>query len=139
MHLFQFINANLFEFRPFSFRTDFERGLRNAIINVFPLTKIRGCWFHYIRAIKRAATKKIPNFLILLKKNKKILQIYTKFLLLPLFKPSDIVKVFEMIKTESAASDGTNLILKPLITYFEKQWIEKVCQNIHGLYEFLFV
>ena len=32
--------------------TDFEKGLINAIISVFPDIKLIGCFYHFVRAIK---------------------------------------------------------------------------------------
>lgn len=120
-HLFQFIDSNLFKFHAFSFRSDFEKGLRNALKTVFPTAKIWGCWFHYIRAIKRRAAK-IPNFTANLNKTKTLYQIFTKFFVLPLLKPDDIVLAFENLKNQAKQHP----IFSPFIKYFEKQWIKMV-------------
>ncbi len=40
-----------------SISTDFEKGLMNAIKALFPDVRVRGCLFHYVKAIRQAMGK----------------------------------------------------------------------------------
>lgn len=55
--VFNFIETNVFKLEPTEFITDFEPSMRKAINTVYPGIALRGCWFHYCRAIKKMAIK----------------------------------------------------------------------------------
>lgn len=55
--LFNFIENNVFKLEPMEIMTDFEEGMRKSIKIVYPNAVLRGCWFHYIRAIQRKCMK----------------------------------------------------------------------------------
>ena len=42
---------------PSSVLTDFEKGLRNAVLAVWPSISLNGCNFHFAQAIRRKASK----------------------------------------------------------------------------------
>ena len=46
--------------KPTSIMSDFERALRNAIMEVFPNVTLHGCWFHYTQAIMKNTRKHLP-------------------------------------------------------------------------------
>ncbi|XP_055903874.1 uncharacterized protein LOC129939771 [Eupeodes corollae] len=117
-HAFQYIEANLMKFRPASFTLNFEHALRKGLTNVFPNAQIHGCWFHYCRAIKRRASK-IPNFLKGLRGNKNCNKIFNTFFVLPLLKPENMQRGFEIIQREANGFTMFNNFME----YFQKQWI----------------
>lgn len=54
--VFKFIEEKLFLFEPAMFMTDFEEGMRSAIRKCWPNVMIKGCWFHYKRAVNKKCT-----------------------------------------------------------------------------------
>lgn len=51
--VFKCIEERLFELKPAEFMTDYEEGMRSAIKKHWPNVVIRGCLFHFDRAIQR--------------------------------------------------------------------------------------
>lgn len=125
--VFDLIENSVFKMEPTEFITDFEPALRNAINKMYPGIPLRGCWFHYCKAIKAMALKLGlgPEF--------KAVQvarfIYYKLLSLPLLPPEDFLYGYDSIKRHAK---NTNLLAKfqPLFAYFEKFWLAQVINSI---------
>lgn len=56
--LFSYIDESIYKFNTKSFITDFEKGLRVVLKELFPESKLLGCWFHYKQVILRKITTK---------------------------------------------------------------------------------
>lgn len=55
--LFAFIEEELVELKPKEIMTDYESGMRAAIRKCWPTATLRGCWFHFCRAIRKRCYK----------------------------------------------------------------------------------
>lgn len=128
-HVLQYIDSNIFKFDAKSFTTDFEKSMRNAILSVFPHTKIKGCWFHFCQAVRRKASK-IKQLSRFLQTSTEAKRIFQKILVLPLLKDVAIEEAFNICKMEAYANPlfaTTNEnVFEPLFKYFEVQWLKKV-------------
>lgn len=49
-------------FQPGTFQIDFETGMLAAIRELFPTSRIRGCYFHYTQCIWRKVSFKVKIF-----------------------------------------------------------------------------
>uniref|UniRef100_A0A0K8W4R3 MULE transposase domain-containing protein n=2 Tax=Bactrocera latifrons TaxID=174628 RepID=A0A0K8W4R3_BACLA len=90
IHVLQYIQSNIFDMKPTTFTTDFEYGLRKALSQIYPQTKLKTCWFHFTQAVRRNASK-LPKFMSKLNKDNDAKKLFRKFLILPLLKPDDIL------------------------------------------------
>lgn len=130
--MFQFIEANIFKFHSASFTTDFEQGLRSGLQKIYPDAELRGCWFHYIQALRRKASK-TKNFMSGIRKDKQSHKIFNKFFVLPLLRPAFMENAFGALSREASEFP----YFMGFVNYFKKQWISKVCLesiSIHFLY-----
>ncbi|XP_017471276.1 PREDICTED: uncharacterized protein LOC108362698 [Rhagoletis zephyria] len=123
IHVLQYIQSNIFDMKPTTFTTDFEYGLRKALSQIYPQTKLKTCWFHFTQAVRRNASK-LPNFMSKLNKDNDAKKLFRKFLILPLLKPDDILIGYQNLKNQ-ALSYNLNSIFEQFIAYFERQWIKK--------------
>jgi len=114
------MNINL---APQRIMTDFEKGLRNALVKVFPEVILLGCFFHMSKAIWMRASKlglRSGNHIY----DTKILILFFKIIIhLPF---EDRESVFSEIKSK--------FILAPksftyLINYFKKNWLNSYYIN----------
>lgn len=121
--LFRYIESNICRLSPVSVMSDYETGLRNAIRTVYPACQTRGCWFHLTQAVRRKATK-IHGLFRELKTDVAKYQLYGKFFVLPLLPGDRILEGFALIKAEVQASGSAELA--EFLSYFERQWIQKV-------------
>lgn len=121
--VFQFIDDNIFHLEPTEFITDFELGMRKAINIFYPSAKLRGCWFHYCRAIRR---KMISLGLFKFVKNdEKANRIYHSILNLPLLPSEDFMEGYEKIK-EQAKRHSVFKKFTSFFEYYNSYWIVQV-------------
>lgn len=103
--------------------TDYDRAMRSALQIIFPEADLYACWFHYCQALRRHANA-ISGFVPALRSNVGALEIYGKFLCLPLLPISKIDGAFEALKTEAQLYDAN--LFRRFLQYFEKQWMKQV-------------
>lgn len=131
-HIFQFIDANLLELKPKTFNTDFEKGLRNAIIKIFPQTRLKGCWFHFCQALRRKLSK-MSELAQRVKTTDEARRVFKKILVLPLLPPEEIPNAFNICKEEAYANNKcyskSENIFQKFFDYFQHQWLDMVLLN----------
>lgn len=127
--VFDHIENHIFKMKAAEFMTDWESGLRKSLNEKFPLATLRGCWFHYKRAIKSKCAKLNLNRII--KMDNDAAKIVNKLTNLPLLPKVQIPKAYGHIKRQ-AKKFGLDQTFKELFVYFESFWQTKVCnQNLH--------
>lgn len=127
-HVFRSIRENILNLSEGgSIMSDYELAMRNALKSVFPNLNFLACWFHFNQAIIKKC-KKIPRFLKKVMNHPEGDRLLHKFLALPLLPANRIRSAFNMLKLEANAADGS--LWKEFLTYFEKQWILKVCKML---------
>lgn len=82
-----FIKAHIFDLKPTSFMTDYERAMRNGLHAVWPDAGMFACWFHYCQAIKKHASQ-IPQFMTIARSDGDRIKLYYEIMCLPLL-PAD--------------------------------------------------
>ena len=80
------------DLRPMIVQTDFEMGMMNAVRSVFPLSRIRGCYFHYVKCIWEYIKK---NVYVKFAKNDLFKTVYWKISALPVL----LAQYFRQAKT----------------------------------------
>lgn len=123
-HLFRFLQREVFEFEGFSFTTDYEYAMRNALGEVFANRKFYSCWFHYCQAIKRKV-EKYPMLRTTIRNNEKVNRIYHKILSLPLLPADNIKPAYMMISAEINSLPEAHLFQK-FQKYYTRQWLTRV-------------
>lgn len=113
----------VFHLQPFSFMTDFEKGMRKAINNFYPEAQLHGCWFHFSRAIRAYALKLKLYQLIYVDEMGSL--IFKQIKCIPLLPHNFIEDGFKIIK-KMARDNGLYNNFKPLLEYFENFWLELV-------------
>lgn len=103
--------------------TDFETAMRNGLRKVFPEAQLKGCWFHYTRAIRRRASK-MPDLIPEMRKESSLSKWFKKLLVLPLLSPENIKKAFDLLRDEAQTMNLKSLSM--LVVYYQKQWILRV-------------
>ena len=98
--------------------TDFEKGLRKILRNLFDGINLRGCYFHYVKALWSKA-KKLGLCVFKKIQITKLIIFGLKVLTLQSRKCQE-----EMIKEISLFVDGLedNTIFKKFISYYQKNW-----------------
>lgn len=119
----KFIEDNLIKLQPTETMTDYEEGLRLAIKNRWPETRIRGCLWHYKRAIdKKCKNLGMTSFL---KKNKHARKVKAMLANLPLLPEDLLIEGYESIK-KFAIRKRVNRRFAPVFSYFESYWLKQV-------------
>lgn len=120
--IFEFIEERLFKFEPKEFMTDFEEGMRSAIRKRWPNVRIRGCWFHF----KRAVNKKCRSLAAkLFRKNRTATIIKDMLTNLPLLPENQILEGYRCIKC-FARKKQLSESFKSIFAYFERYWLHQV-------------
>lgn len=101
--------------------TDYERAMRSALRKIYPGAEQYACWFHYCQALRRHANA-IPGFVPAIRSNMGALEMYGKFLCLPLLPAAKIDEAFNLIKAEAYDED----LFRRFLKYYEKQWMKQV-------------
>lgn len=121
--LFEFIEKKLFNLEPTETMTDFEEGLRLAIKIHWPSTSIKGCLWHFKRAIeKKCKTLGLHN---LFKKNKLARKIKTMLTNVPLLPEHLLVDGYKSIK-DFARRSKLDKRFEEVFSYFERYWLKQV-------------
>lgn len=110
--VFDLIKSQLPNFNPKTMHLDFEKAAINAILCAFPHVTLRGCFYHWKRAIWKKAKK-----LGLKSKGEK--RIAALIAALPLIPHESIKEGLEYVKSESSDSKKMLLFLK----YVESFWL----------------
>lgn len=126
--VFRFIEQNLFKLEPAEVMTDYEDGMRLAIRTQWPNVIIRGCWFHYVRAILRRCRK--LGMVQLLKKNSNARVIQKNLMSLPLLPSVQIEEGYCFIK-KFAQKKKLLSRFTLLFDYMEDYWFRQVRFHLH--------
>lgn len=121
--VFEYISQHIFDMQPTEIITDFEGGLRKAIRLVFQSVILRGCYFHYKKAIRLKCEK--SNLKKLFAENQHAANIRLKLMNLPLTPMHQTKTAYDLI-VKQAKKFGVDKALKPLFTYFNRFWVVKV-------------
>lgn len=103
--------------------TDYERAMRQALRKLYPQAKLNACWFHFCQAVRRNANA-IPGFVTSIRSSGASMEIYGKFLCLPLLPAHLINDAFNTLKEEAIAFDAD--LFNRFLSYYEKHWIRLV-------------
>ncbi|XP_063367845.1 uncharacterized protein LOC134656257 [Cydia amplana] len=116
--VFNIIKRHLPGFNPSQFMTDYETAAMNAISEVFPQAIVKGCWYHYARAIQRKAKK------LRITKRQHDKRIVALTQVLPFLPVDLILEGWEYILDDLYDSDDDEML--EFKTYFEGQWLEPI-------------
>lgn len=124
--LFNMIKSQIPEFNPREFQTDYEAAAMNAIEIVFPQCIIKGCFYHYAKALwRKAKSLKITKA----QSNKRIVALSTA---LP-FLPYHLIMDGWSYILEDISED---LGMRNFKYYMERQWLHDIGfikkWSIHG-------
>lgn len=121
--VFKYIEDNLIKLQPAEMMTDYEEGLRLAIKNCWPNTRIRGCLWHYERAIdKKCKSLGMTKFF---KKNKHAKKVKAMLSHLPLLPENLLIEGYQSIK-KFARNNRVDRRFARVFSYFESYWLKKV-------------
>lgn len=126
--VFDFIEKEVFQLCPAEFMTDFEGGLRKALVYTYPNARIRGCWFHFSNALRKKSRSLGMYALIRNCPNAKMIMNMLKSL--PLLPPQNFEEAYTLIK---GLSDELKLFdkFKHFFQYFESYWIAQVLKTYY--------
>lgn len=130
--VFQFIEQEIFKLEPTEFMSDFEAGLRKAIANVYPNAKIRGCWFHYCKALRQKGHSLVVQ--TTRSQNAIAKMIMKEFMSLPLLPPGKFVEGFSQILT-SIQENGLSKEFKKFVKYFNNFWMKQVGKKFRKIFK----
>lgn len=112
---------------PSEFMTDFEAGLRKSIKEIYPKSKLRGCWLHFCKAVRQNAIR--FGLYALLKNSSEAKFIFKSLLCLPLLPESLIMDGYKLIK-QRALENGLMGQMRKFFAYFESYWLVMVNNKI---------
>lgn len=118
--LFEYIEKEIFKLKPVEFMTDYEDGMRLAIKKHWPTVTIRGCWFHYSKAILKRCRK--LGLAKLLKENDNAKAIKKQLAALPLLPANQIEEGFTVIK-KLATKKKLSKRFERLFSYVGRYWL----------------
>lgn len=121
--VFEFVEEKLFNLEPTETITDYEEGLRLAIKTRWPNGRIKGCLWHYKRAIEKKC--KSLGMHKLFKKNKRARKIKTMLTNLPLLPEHLLIDGYNSIKNFTRRNK-LDRRFKEVFSYFEGYWIKQV-------------
>ena len=116
--LFQVILNEVPAWRPEKVNVDFETAVISALTEVFPNTKIQGCFFHFTQRLWRKVQE--VGLTSLYKQEKEISDVIRMCAALAFLKPEDVEEGWLFI--HSVAPDDTKLT--EFLDYFINQWLE---------------
>lgn len=119
-----YIEKNIFVWHPSEIITDYETGLRKAVMDKFPKSNLRGCWFHYCKAIRSKCNQ--LGIRPLLSRSSEAKKYYRQIMDLPLLPASDIENGFSYIE-RSIKKNGLYADFQELLKYFRNYWLKQVC------------
>lgn len=103
--------------------TDFENGLRKAIVTCYSNVRLRGCWYHYCAAIPRKSLS--HNLRGLVKDNPSAISIHRQMLSIPLLPAESIEEGYQIVKQNASdlnLEDGFEIFFE----YYESFWLKLV-------------
>lgn len=109
---------------PATAMCDYEKGLRNSLVKVWPNIEVNGCLFHFSKALREHAKEikelstKIKNGTI----HHKTLLLFSRLALLPLDR---IDKGIESLKNYISLNSELKTDFVIFIDYFEKTWLKR--------------
>lgn len=118
--LFEYIEKEIFKLKPAEFMTDYEDGMRLAIKTHWPTVTIRGCWFHYSKAILKRCRK--LGLAKLLKENDNASAIKKQLAALPLLPAHQIEEGFTAVK-KLATKKKLSKRFGRLFSYVRRYWL----------------
>lgn len=121
--LFNLIKSQLSDFEPLTFHCDFELAAINAISTVFPAIELKGCFYHWKRAVWRKAKK------VSCDKNKGQKRIIGLTAALPLLPARDLMQGWEYVKQQSH-----DLKMQKFTEYVERFWLRNDFQQILSVF-----
>lgn len=119
----KYIKANVFDLEEAEFMTDFETGMRSAIKKCYPSATIRGCWYHYVAALRKRM--RMMGMTKLLKENENAKTLQKMLMNLPLLPAEMFENGYSFIKKQASSWRLFNNF-KKFFAYFERQWIYEV-------------
>lgn len=118
--VFNFIEEKLFKLQPTEMMTDFEEGMRKSIKQKWPNVVLRGCWFHFCRAIlKRSIKLGLKRFI---KRNERAKAIRKALMSIPLLPAENIDEGFDSI-VKYAKKWRLYSRFSRLFGYFRNYWL----------------
>lgn len=134
MAVFRFIEKKLLKLEPFIVMTDYEDGLRKAVKKCWPNVSIRGCWWHY----KRAVHKKCISFGMakIFKKRAEAREIKRMLTNIPLLPEESVVEGYARVK-EYARKKNMLESFRETFKYYEQYWLKQVCFIFHSFLQLI--
>jgi hypothetical protein len=114
------------ELNPLSIMLDYEQAAINAVKKVFPQTTINGCFFHFCQSVRRHIQD--TGLSVKYRENPKFALNIKMLNALAYVPPESVIIVFEDL-IESDFYKENELILTPLLDYFEDAWIGRIGRN----------
>lgn len=121
--VFKFIEKKLLKLKPSVVMTDYEEGLRKAVREHWRLADIRGCWFHFKRAINRKC--KNLGLWRFLKNNADARKVKGMLCDIPLIPPTQIYEAYASIE-KYAKKMKVFQRMANLFSYFKSYWLKQV-------------
>lgn len=115
--LFNLIKSVLPGWNPQKFKVDYERAVINAVTEIFPGIEVKGCFYHYNRAI----WTKSRNLGIDRSQDKIIIRMVALSAVLPLLPLEEIMNGWQYI-IRNAKDDPETV---KFIQYMERQWLRE--------------
>lgn len=128
--VFKFIETNIFKLEPVNLMTDYESGMRKAILSVYAKSILRGCWFHFCAAIRTKCIRLGMNDVLNTNPNARFVQ--RQLMCIPLLPNALIEEGFAVVK-KSAQNLKLTSVFRNLFDYFNKYWLTEV-----GIIRFVF-
>lgn len=130
--IFEFIEQQ-FELKPKSFISDFETGLRKALRQCYPHTTINGCWFHYVKCIRKKINRLGLSKLWIKKARDnepetaiQAKRIYKMICKLPLLPKEQFLVGYKHVRSMAKGFKLINKFAK-FFEYYGRTWLAEVC------------
>lgn len=131
--VFEFIRDGVLSFDgveriPNSVLTDFEKGMRNAVLTVWPEINLHGCNFHFTQAIRRKASK-LKSLSTKIFRNSKHHVTIKMFMRLSLLPCNRVEAGYQQLENFIMNSRRLKKDFKKFIKYFNLTWFRKFEPN----------
>lgn len=124
--IFSYIENNIFCLKPHVIMVDWEASLRLALTQIYSESIIKGCWYHYICAIRKKCLMILGP---LLRKDNTVRSIYRQLFCVPLLPSEFIEDGFNSVK-HTARFNGVFDKFEKIFDYYENYWMRLVI-NYH--------
>lgn len=116
--LFSIIKSQLPNWNPIIFKVDYEKAAMRAIATVFPSIAVKGCYYHYNKAIfKKGRELHITNT-----QDPKKKRMVSLSAVLPLLPQEEIMNGWEYIISRYDDNDPQ---IQKFVNYMKKQWLHE--------------